>query len=220
MVTNSEGLKADTNEEFKKKLEKYKDFIENYKDYPVVGEYVSAYGFDNFFEVLKYISNPIKQKKYEKIVIENDIRWYDFLLYSLPMGGFISKIFKFFINSLKKIAKFIKRLLIGDIIYDKSDTQDEVGDVDIKAKNTYDGESLNIIVQKYYLGEVITEIIRVFVYVLSQIRDLFDYQGTTLEIANSIRVSSICGIFSSIALFVIMILAFFLHSMYGIQFVN
>jgi hypothetical protein len=166
-------------------------------------------------------------KKYENIIVENDIHWYHFLLYSLPLGGWfsglINKIFRFF----STISKWIRRWTIGNVEFDEDGSfgafkvpkgdKDKIN-VNKDGSSIINGERLDQIVQKYYLGSFVGEVSRIIVYFMNQIKILFDYQGTTMEIQDSIRVSSISGILSSIALIVILILSFFLSSMYGISF--
>ena len=212
-ASQADSMVADTQAEFLKKIEKYNQLFKNYENIPVINEYIDSYGLKNMMDVMEYLTNPNKVKKYENIIVENDIHWYHFLLYSLPLGGWfnglISKIFGFF----STISKWIRRLTIGNVEFD----EDKIN-VNKDGSSMINGERLDQIVQKYYLGSFIGEVSRIIVYFMNQIKLLFDYQGTTMEIQDSIRVSSISGILSSIALIVILILSFFLSSMYGISF--
>lgn len=213
LASQADSMVADTQVEFLKKIEKYNTLFKNYKNIPLINEYIDSYGLQNAMDIMEYLTNPTKVKKYESLIAENDIHWYHFILYSIPLGSWfletIGKIFGFF----SFITRWIKRLLIGNVEFDE-----DKANLNKSGSSLINGERLDNIVQKYYLGSLVSEVSRIIVYFLNQIKLLFDYQGTTMEIQNSIRVSSISGILSTIAFLVILILAFFLHSMYGIKF--
>jgi hypothetical protein len=217
-VTSSTGMVTDTNDEFKKILENYQGILEDYKNVPGINEYITSYGVDKIMDILGYLSNPKKRDLYERLIVENDIHWYNFLFYSLPLGTTFGKAIQFVVNLFKKTTKYLKKFLIADIVYEEDDVDIKIEMSNANKKLIQNEGDISLIVQKYYLGEFITTIVRTLVYFLSQLKGLFDYQGTTLEIANSIRVSSISGLCSSVAMLVIVILSFFLTSMYGISF--
>jgi hypothetical protein len=213
MASQADELVADTRDEFLKKIGKYHSLFKNYENMPMINEYIDSYGLKNFMDIMEYLTDTNKIKKYESTIAENDIHWYHFILYSIPLGGWFSGLMSKIFGIFNKMTRWVTRFIIGDV-----ETDEDRTNVNKDGSSIINGERLDIIVQKYYLGSFVAEVSRIIVYFLNQIKALFDYQGTTMEIQNSIRVSSISGIFSSIALIVIMILSFFLSSMYGISF--